>query len=129
MTRDEAVRRLCDSIERLPLRKRATALAVLARLSQALERGARTDVLQGARNDLLALLPGLEAAVDRIRVEQVLYPPTPKPVRVRQLVTSDEAIATLRDGLKPFRAAQRGTMPSMRLIACCSPSMSTQRTA
>lgn len=79
MTRDAAVEKLSAAIEALPSGpKQAAAHAAFSHLLNKLEKRARTSVIQEARKDVLALLPGHEAAVDRILVEQLLYPKTPK---------------------------------------------------
>jgi hypothetical protein len=79
MTRDAAFEKLSTAIEALPAGSRqAVAHAALSHLLKKLERRARMDAIQEARNDLLAVLPGHEAAVDRILVEQVLYPTMPR---------------------------------------------------
>jgi hypothetical protein len=87
MTRNEAGEKLSAAIEALPEGpKQAAARASVARLLGALAGGARRDVIEDARSNLLAVLPGLEPAVDRIlaeqvliRVEQVLNRSVPKP--------------------------------------------------
>jgi hypothetical protein len=84
MTRDQAFENLNTAIAALPAGpKQANAQAAFSHLLKKLEGRARMDVIQEARNGLLAVLAGHEAAVDRILVERVLYPTTPKFDRVK----------------------------------------------
>jgi hypothetical protein len=80
MTRDEAGEKLSAAIEALPAGpQQAAARASVARLLGALAAGAPRGVIEEVRSNLLAVLPGLEPAVDRILAEQVL-------IRVEQVL-------------------------------------------
>lgn len=83
MTRDEAIKRLRDAIAELPSGpKQAAARRALQHLLVALEHSARKDVAE-ARDDLLAAVPGLKPAVDRIIADRFTAP-TPIPRKPRR---------------------------------------------
>jgi hypothetical protein len=85
MTREEAIAKANAAVEALPSGpKRTGARKALHRLLREVEAGHRSDVAE-ARRELLAAVPGLRSAIDRIIAERFTAP-TPLPrMRKRRL--------------------------------------------